>query len=71
MSFSCPHFQFNDDACSRVQKSCVPGRPGCVLHSNSVFVIPVEERLKGEESRDPGTSRRPGGPNGAGLNGAG
>ena len=29
----------------RVCKPCVPGQPGCVLRNNSVFAVPVEERL--------------------------
>ncbi len=38
----------------RTDKDCVPGRPGCVLRENSVFAVPVEERLRerGEEPHD-------------------
>ena len=46
MSFSCPHFNFDDDSCWRLRTDCVPGRPGCVLRNNSVFAVPVEERLR-------------------------
>lgn len=49
MSFSCPHFDFKESSCVRLAKRCVPGRPGCVLRSNSVFAVPVEERLKDED----------------------
>ena len=45
-SFSCPHFDMKNDYCMRLQNDCVPGRPGCVLQHNSVFAVPVEERLR-------------------------
>ena len=52
MSFSCPHYAFVEDgACTRVNKHCVPGRPGCVLRANSVFAVPVEERLEDEDQQ--------------------
>ncbi len=51
MSFSCPHFRFQDGWCQRVERPCVPGRPGCVLRANSVFAVPVEERLEDERER--------------------
>lgn len=51
-SFSCPHFDQADDYCDRVEADCVPGRPGCVLSRNSVFAIPVEQRIQEQaESR--------------------
>ncbi len=49
-SFCCPHFQMETDFCMRTQADCVPGRPGCVLRNNSVFAIPVEQRLKEKEA---------------------
>ena len=52
MSFSCPHFNMKNDTCLRLDRRCVPGRPGCVLRVNSVFVVPVEERLEAEKNRD-------------------
>jgi hypothetical protein len=45
MTFSCPHFDINRDHCLRLKTDCVPGRPGCVLAKNSVFAVPVSERL--------------------------
>jgi hypothetical protein len=45
-SFSCPHHDSNRDACARIGDVCVPGRPGCVLHRNSVFAVPWEKRLE-------------------------
>lgn len=51
MSFSCPYFDFKDNGCIRLSKECVPGRPGCVLRSNSVFAVPVDQRLKDEDER--------------------
>jgi hypothetical protein len=39
------------DYCLRLRTDCVPGRPGCVLRHNSVFVTPVEERLRETENR--------------------
>ncbi len=51
MSFACPHFDVAKDYCLRLDAECVPGRPGCVLRNNSVFYVPVEERL--EQSQTP------------------
>ena len=62
-SFSCPHFQMEDDFCTRVQSDCVPGRPGCVLRNNSVFAVPVEQRLREKElEKQQKSARRKGGP---------
>jgi hypothetical protein len=44
MSFACPHFDIDRDACLRLRTDCVPGRKGCVL-DGSVFAVPVEQRL--------------------------
>lgn len=49
-SFGCPHFNFDQEHCMRLDKDCVPGRPGCVLEDNSNFSTPVEERLKDSEN---------------------
>lgn len=49
MTFSCPHFQMEDDFCMKIQTDCVPGRPGCVLRHNSVLAIPARQRLKEKE----------------------
>lgn len=53
-SFSCPHFDQQRDYCVRIQRICVPGRPGCVLCGNSVFAIPWEERLREKEKHREG-----------------
>jgi hypothetical protein len=45
-SFSCPHLVDREHACRRLRMVCMPGRPGCVLRDNSVFAIPVEQRLR-------------------------
>jgi len=45
-SFSCPHLDAVNEFCERVQADCVPGRPGCVLSLNSVFAVPVEQRIR-------------------------
>lgn len=52
MSFSCPHFDIDRDACLRLKTDCVPGRPGCVI-VGATFAMPVEERirLREEENR--------------------
>lgn len=52
-SFSCPNFQCENEQCLKLRTDCVPGRPGCVLCKNSVFAVPVEERLreKAEEKK--------------------
>lgn len=50
MSFSCPHFDPESDFCRRLDTDCVPGRPGCVLGSNAVFAVPVEERIRAKEA---------------------
>jgi hypothetical protein len=49
VSFSCPHFRPEDEACLRLDADCVPGRPGCVLGSKAVFAVPVEQRLHEKE----------------------
>ena len=48
-SFSCPNYEKPRDYCLRLQTDCVPGRPGCVLSGNSVFAVPVEERIRLKE----------------------
>ena len=45
MTFSCPHFDVNRDACLLLKTDCVPGRRGCVL-AGSTFAVPVEQRLR-------------------------
>jgi hypothetical protein len=45
-SFSCPHFDMQREYCFSLQTDCVPGRPGCLLSKNSVFAVPVEERIR-------------------------
>ena len=56
-SFSCPHNDMEHDYCMKVRAACVPGRPGCVLRNNSVFAVPVEERIRARELAD--AARRP------------
>jgi hypothetical protein len=51
-SFSCPHNDMERDFCMKVCAACVPGRPGCVLRNNSVFAVPVEERIRARELAD-------------------
>lgn len=48
MSFACPHFDPDRDACRLLKTDCVPGRRGCVL-AGSTFAVPVEERLAERE----------------------
>jgi hypothetical protein len=45
-SFSCPHYDMEKDFCLKLRTDCVPGRPGCVLCQNSVFAVPVEQRIR-------------------------
>jgi hypothetical protein len=45
-SFSCSHFDTEIGWCLKLRTDCVPGRPGCVLRHNSVFAVPVEERIR-------------------------
>ena len=51
MSFSCPHFDIDNDSCRRLKTDCVPGRPGCVL-AGSVFATPIEERQRAREDEN-------------------
>lgn len=60
MSFSCPHFEMVEEKCLRVGQPCVPGRPGCVLRANSVFAVPVDERLENRFGREDDAEPRPG-----------
>ena len=48
-SFSCPHFDMERENCMRLQTDCVPGRPGWVLSKNSVFAVPIDERIRAKE----------------------
>ncbi len=67
VSFSCPHFRFEDDWCLRLKADCVPGRKGCVLAGNTVFAVPAEVRVREreEERRRMGAARPgPGGQSG-------
>jgi hypothetical protein len=57
MTFSCPHFDIERDACLRLKTDCVPGRPGCVL-AGSVFAVPVEQRLKEREDENRAAATR-------------
>jgi hypothetical protein len=52
MSFSCPHFDMDRDACMKIRRPCVPGQPGCVLRNNSVFAVRVEDRLIEQQPAD-------------------
>lgn len=52
MSFSCPHFDFDTERCLKLDTECVPGRRGCVLARNSVFLVPAEERVIERERLD-------------------
>jgi hypothetical protein len=52
VSFSCPHFEFERDFCLRLNTDCVPGRPGCVIGTNAVFAVPVEERIRLREAEN-------------------
>lgn len=51
-SFSCPHFDMEREFCRKVGVACVPGRLGCVLRHNSVFAVPVEDRLPPKATTD-------------------
>ncbi len=60
-SFSCPHYNVQDETCELVKADCVPGRPGCVLQHNSKFAVPIEERLRRkaiEKSERPPTLKK-------------
>ncbi|HLP06883.1 MAG TPA: hypothetical protein VK178_01865 [Opitutaceae bacterium] len=46
MTFTCAHHDVPEDWCQLLKTDCVPGRPGCVLRGKSVFLVPVEERIR-------------------------
>ncbi len=46
MSFFCPHFEMQDERCTKLGAPCVPGRPGCVLCGKVTFMEPARERVK-------------------------
>lgn len=46
MTFTCPHLRPDDEWCLLLKTDCVPGRPGCVMRGKSVFLVPVEERIR-------------------------
>ena len=49
VSFSCPHFEIDQEHCRLLKTDCVPGRRGCVLGSKAVFAVPAEERVRARE----------------------
>lgn len=60
MTFTCPHLRPDDEWCLLLRTDCVCGRPGCVMRNNSVFLVPVEKRIRlaaearaGRERTDP------------------
>lgn len=61
-SFSCPHYDFEKDRCTRLDTDCVPGRAGCVLRGRATFIVPAEERVREREEakrRAPGFTESP------------
>lgn len=52
MSFSCPYFRPDDEACLRLKTDCVPGRKGCVLPASTVFAVPAEQRVREREEEN-------------------
>ena len=48
-TFTCAHHNVPADWCLLLKTDCVPGRPGCVLRGKSVFLVPVEERIREKE----------------------
>jgi hypothetical protein len=44
-SFSCPHLNQVNNNCVRLNKDCIPGRPGCMLQNKAVFVVSAEKRI--------------------------
>ncbi|MDP4172337.1 MAG: hypothetical protein Q8933_00095 [Bacteroidota bacterium] len=51
-SFSCPHLNEKGNTCLRLKTDCVPGRKGCVLSKKFQFAVPVEERIKMQNSKE-------------------
>ena len=49
MSFSCPHYDYATEFCTKVKVTCVPGRPGCVLTGKVTFAGDINERIKKTE----------------------
>lgn len=45
-SWSCPYLETFNDHCRRLDKLCVPGRPGCVLPRSLNYATPVAERIR-------------------------
>lgn len=45
-----PHHNVTEDWCQLLKTDCVPGRSGCVLDGKSVFLVPVEERIRDTSS---------------------
>lgn len=66
MSFSCPHFDPDEDYCRLLKTDCVPGRRGCVLGSKAVFAVPAEERVRLREEEKRRRALEPGAPAGPG-----
>jgi hypothetical protein len=45
-SFSCQYIDSKESFCLRLNKDCIPGRPGCVLKGRFVFAVPAEKRIE-------------------------
>lgn len=46
MSFYCPYFDEPNDRCTRLGKTCVPGRRGCVLRGKVEFLVDPDQRAE-------------------------
>ncbi|MDA3961932.1 MAG: hypothetical protein PF961_14170 [Planctomycetota bacterium] len=45
-SYSCPHYDFAQDACRRVKAACVPARTGCVLRGKVATTYDPDRRAR-------------------------
>jgi hypothetical protein len=49
MSFSCPHYNYENELCKKIKDTCVPGKPGCVLYGKVTFASDFEKQTKNAE----------------------
>jgi hypothetical protein len=46
MTFSCPHYEYNTENCTKLKGNCIPGRKGCVLAGKVTMSEALIKKIK-------------------------